>query len=145
MEVRRPESKKSILGERMSSEEPGPMLAVAPDGGILQSQAVEQLRPVPAATPENFVCLRGPCVHYLEIISIADVNAPTLKRDPVQLNRFCRAIPGIELDLTEDCVFRCSDWDPTAPKVLHALQARREEYLNNNPACRAADAQREKR
>lgn len=145
MEVRRPEDKKSLIGERMSSEEPGGMLPVAPDGGILQSKPVEQLRPIPAATPENFVCLRGPCVRYLEIVSLSDVNAPTLGRDPIQLNRYCRAIPGIEIDLTEDAVSACSDWDPIAPKLLEALQARRDAYMNNNAACRAADEQRAKR
>jgi hypothetical protein len=145
MEVRRSADKKSLLGERMSSEESGGALPMAHDGGILQSQVVDQLRPIPAATPENFVCLRGPCVRYLEITSTADVNAPTLGRDPIQLNRYCRAIPGVEIDLTEDAVFACSDWDPVAPKVLEALQSRRDAYLNNNAACRAADEQRAKR
>ncbi len=144
MEVRRPESKKALLGERMSSEEPGPMLPVAPDGGILQSHAIDQLRPIPSATPENFVCLRGPCMFYLEIASGADVNAPTLERDPIQINRYCRAIPGIEVDLTEDNVFACNAWDPEAPKAVEARETRRINYLNSHPACGEADTKRKR-
>lgn len=140
MEINRGESKKAELGDRLANEEVG-ALPVGPNGG--NPSLVQPPSPAPHAIPENFVCLRGPCVHYLEIRSTAEVEAH-VDWKPIQVNRFCRAIPGIEIDLTEDCVYTCSDWDPRDEYEEMRKLDRRAQWLKNNPACTEADRERER-
>lgn len=107
---------------------------VAPDGGIPPGYGLEQPQPLPAATPENFVCLRGPCRHHWHLVTMAGEGNPAgtwaelgLKA-PRQHHYACTANPGMETDLTDDCVFECSRWDPTPPHDLVQLDARRRAY-----------------
>lgn len=120
-----------------------PSLAVAPDGG-LAAGPVGLPRPLPQARPEDFVCLRGPCRHYVEIGSLADVEDRVDIADyrPMQINRMCRVIPGIQIDLTDDAVLDCNRWDPEDDDL--ALMARRVAFLKSplGGKCQDADAAR---
>ncbi len=101
---------------------------------------------VPAATPENFICLRGPCRHYWQRATFMASGNPSstwdpevgLKDDqgnpiqmPRQIDRTCLAHNGTETDLTEDNVFECTRWDPMSPRELRARQRRIAAYLRN--------------
>ncbi len=118
--------------------EPQP-IAVAPDGG----PAIEAMGPpaaVPPATPELFVCLRGPCRHYWEIETHlasgnpADTWGPDGLKDedgnairaPRQITRACTYQAGIDTQFTDDIVYACNRWDPIIPiaRVLTALRRR---------------------
>lgn len=70
--------------------------------------------PIPPATPETMVCLRGPCKHYMELQSMFQHGNTkgTLEHVPKQTNRFCRAIEGTDIDLTDELVYNCSEWEP---------------------------------
>lgn len=86
--------------------------------------------PIPPATPETMVCLRGPCKHYMELTSMFQHGNTkgTLEHVPKQTNRFCRAIDGTDIDLTDELVFDCSEWEPLlkAEKLVRAT--RRAQY-----------------
>lgn len=84
--------------------------------------------PIPEASPRTMICLRGPCQHYVEIITRAQtMNARgTLPKAPRSTNRFCTVIPSGETDLTDELVEECSHWTPRdelAVKSLEALRA----------------------
>ena len=96
--------------------------------------------PLPPAVPEHFVCLRGPCKHYLEIRSPAELENRGVGYLPEQISRYCRAISGAVLALDDDAVFGCSEWDPRTED--YTLKQRREQYMKANPACSTADAER---
>lgn len=119
------------LDSMLNDEEPGP-LPIGPDGGFVPQMI--QPEPIPAATAENMICLRGPCKYYLQIDSRfnAGNSKGTLDRVPVQKNRFCRAIPGTEVDLTDELVMDCSDWDPIDNLIVIERLIRRETWIKNN-------------
>lgn len=96
--------------------------------------------PLPPAVPEHFVCLRGPCKHYMEIQSPSDVENRTLGYLPVQTSRYCRGVQGALLALDDDTVFACTEWDPRVGD--YSLDQRRAEYLKAHPGCASADAER---
>lgn len=121
-------------------------LVVGPDGAPVLG-ALGNPPPIPAATPANFVCLRGPCRHYWEFTSYMSSGNPAgtwgddgLKddagnhiREPRQINRVCLAHPGTETELTEDCVFDCNRWDPLTPRELKRRDKRRSKHLKLHP------------
>lgn len=108
--------------------EPIPVPPPAPDGGPNMARYLGEVEPIPAATPENFICLRGPCKNYVEIHSFAEVESRGLSHTPKQINRLCRVIPGTEIDLTDDCVFHCSEWTPLLPGEMVERNRRRALY-----------------
>lgn len=124
--------------------EPGPM-QIAPDGGIMLTMG--QPAAVPPATPDNFVCLRGPCRHYWRMETFMASGNPKgtwgpggLKdehgkpvRVPRQINHTCLAHPGTETELTEDCVFVCNKWDPLLPSDLADRIKRQDKYFKLHP------------
>lgn len=124
----------------------GPLPPIAPDGGFMPG-GVGQPPPVPKATPENFVCLRGPCRHYWELETwmaagnpaatfgpdgLKDASGAPL-RPPRQINRTCLVHPGTETELTEDCVLACSRWDPLSPRELAKRLKARDRYFREHP------------
>ena len=132
--------------EQYKDFEPSAM-AVAPDGGIAPD-GVGMAPAVPAATPEHFWCLRGPCRHYWELHTFMASGNPAdtwnsedgLKdesgnplRIPRQVNRSCRLQKGTETELTEDCVFYCTDWDPLTPRELRKRDKRQRKYFKLHP------------
>lgn len=104
-------------------------LPIGPDGGFNPTLPV-QPEPIPEATPENMVCLRD-CRYYMEVVSRFNAgNAKgTLGFQPRQINRFCKAIPGTDIDLTDELVSECSDWDPIPVDEVVAKSKRRQEWI----------------
>lgn len=96
----------------------------------------EQLRPepIPEATPASMICLRGPCVHYLEIKSKfqAGNTKGTLKKAPVATNRFCMKILGTDIDMTDELPVDCNYWQPREDEPV--ISAARVRWLSANAA-----------
>jgi hypothetical protein len=113
------------------ADDPMPMPPIGPDGGFMPGHPLES-EPIPAVTPETMVCLRD-CRHYVEIRTrFAHGNTKgTLAREPVQVNRYCRAIPGSDIELTDELVRECSEWDPDATAAA-ARRMRQEKWLETN-------------
>ena len=86
--------------------------------------------PIPPATPDTMVCLKGPCRHYMELQSMFQHgnSRGTLDDIPKQTNRFCRAIEGTDIDLTDELVFKCSEWDPLLRAETLIRDNRRSEW-----------------
>lgn len=133
--------------------QPGGLPPIAPDGGFVPGP-IGNPAPVDAATPENFICLRGPCRHYWELKSFMASGNPQETWDPVlglkdpltgkpvtvprQISRSCTAHPGTETDITEDCVYDCSRWSPLTEREVRKNpdNKRREKYLKLHPEHR---------
>lgn len=144
-----PEKRRAPL-DRYKDFEPS-SVTISPDGGIAAG-FVGEAPAVPNATPDNMICLRGPCRHYFELETfIASGNTKStwdpetgLKdpltgepvRMPRQTTRSCTAELGIETDLTDDCVYACNRWSPLTPRELKAEAKRREKYLKIHPEHR---------
>lgn len=89
------------------------VLGAGPDGGLLP-QGVGMPEPIPEATVENMICLRGPCRYYHEMVSVFQAGNPkgTLEQPMLQTNRSCTYVPGSCTDLVDECVTDCNNWDP---------------------------------
>lgn len=112
-------------------------LPVDADGGLNPAMlSVAPELPLPAATPDNFVCLRGPCTYYWEFHTRAEVISVGAEGQPMQLNRVCTYI-GRVTELEEDCVFFCSRWDPEEPDENR--EHRREAFYAKHPNVISAD------
>jgi hypothetical protein len=131
-----------VPAEQLSNLEPGPLPPLAPDGGFVPAPATPPPKSLPSI-PAHHVCLRGPCRYYMEFDSGADVESVSDVPDyvPIQRNRLCTAVAGIEIDLGEVAILRCSRWEPESPS--HDLDALRARYLAAHPECVASDARRD--
>lgn len=111
-----------LLAEEIVPIVPGP-------GGFMPSLPLVP-EPIPPATPETMVCLRGPCKYYVEIVSMFQHGNTkgTLERAPRQQNRFCRAIEGTDIDLTDELVFECNTWEPLLKAETLVRTARRAQW-----------------
>jgi len=132
--------------------EPGPLPPIAPDGGFMAGP-VGAPPPIPAATPQTFVCLRGPCRHYWEIKTHMESGNPAetwgddgLKDEsgkpiaqPRAISRTCLAHPGTETDFTDDNVYACSRWDPLTAREVSKRDKRRSKYLKLYPEHRSKE------
>jgi hypothetical protein len=135
----RANKEKRELGDQFDNMEPPPSPVMGPDGPAMPVTYLTPGEPLPPATPENFLCLLGPCKHYVEIHSWADVEARGIQR-PKQINRICRVIPGVDLDLTEDCVFACNEWAPILPDEIAEREHRRNVFRRALAARKAQGA-----
>ena len=104
-------------------------LPITPDGGIAP-QGVGMPEPIPEATLESMICLRGPCRHYHEMTSKFPAGNPTgtLNGLPDQINRSCTYVPGSCTDLVDECISACNNWDPVDLEYTEAREARRVEW-----------------
>lgn len=133
--------------DQYSHIEPGGLPPIAPDGGFAPGP-IGTPPAVDAATPQNFICLRGPCRHYWQIETFVASGNPSSTwgegglvdpdtgkplRVPRQLNRSCLAHSGTETELTEDCVYNCNRWDPLTPRELRATAKRTAKYFKLYP------------
>lgn len=97
--------------------------------------------PVPERTPENMICLRGPCRHYWHMVAMADAGNPAgtwakLGVDaPRQHHHTCLAGPE-ETDLAEDNVFECNRWEPYTNDELIKIKARRDQYTRRTKGAK---------
>lgn len=112
-------------------------VVIGPDSLPMAQGFLGDPEAVPARTPENMVCLRGPCRHYWYMKTMADMANPVKTFEqlgidvPRQHNHTCLVNPGHETDLGNDNVFECNKWNPlTAPEVAE-LRLRREQYDNH--------------
>ena len=136
--------------------EPSP-IPIAPDGGIMPGFALQRPSALPAATPETFVCLRGPCRHYWHLVTDIDAGNPDdtwdgsltdpatgepVKR-PRQHNHTCLVNPGMETDLTGDHAYECNKWDPQLHAELVQLDTRRRTYYATHPATATPELEEE--
>lgn len=132
---------------------PAQLPPMAPDGGP-SPVAIAAPPPMPPATPELFVCLRGPCRHYWELVThlesgnpadtwdaeegLVDPQTGAAVRQPRQINRTCLVHPGLETDLTDDLVYSCDRWDPLIPgeRLLKRRDKNRHLYFKLHPEHR---------
>lgn len=105
-------------------------IPISPTGDFVPATSTFESEPIPEATEDNFICLRGPCRHYFEMVVhfAAGNTRGTLTSVPMLTKRSCARIVGYEVDLTEEVVYRCNDWDPRSKEEIAAREARREEY-----------------
>lgn len=84
-----------------------PKLDVGKDG--LQAQAI---------SPENFVCLKGPCKHYAEVL--VKYDAGNIDREFFQVRRYCKALSANNelMELTDGNIYRCSLHEKQVKKPL---------------------------
>jgi len=86
---------------------------------------------IPDATPENMVCLRGPCRHYWFSKTSAEIGNPAGffesigQEEPRQHHHVCLLDDS---QLKDDCVFECSQWDPLSPRKAKKIEKRRAAY-----------------
>lgn len=126
-------------GDSFAHIEASPLPPMTSDGAPMAA-GVGMPEPVPAATPENMVCLRGPCRHYWEVVVPFEAGNPQgtwaeLRDDsgepleaPREILRTCLASPSREFDLSDACVLSCSKWDPISAAEVAALEFRRTNY-----------------
>lgn len=118
-----------------------PGLPIAPDGGIAPGFGIAPPPPEPPATPENFVCLRGPCRHYWQMETRFAAGNPegTFEElglaPPRAIHRTC--LRGhAETELQEVTVVSCDAWDPKLPVELAERKRRRDLYYERHPGHR---------
>lgn len=126
-----------------------PLPPIAPDGGF-SAGPIGSPPPLPPSTPEFFVCLRGPCRYYWEMVTEMPAGNPagTFGKDglrdelgnpvpePRQITRTCTAHTGTETDLTDDNVYACNLWDPLEQGELKKIRKRHEAYFREHPGHR---------
>ena len=90
---------------------------------------------VPARTPDIFVCLRGPCMHYWYLETMAGEGNPegTFKTVMKKLHHGCLRNPGFETWYEDDNVYSCNQWDPLPPDQLVEREKRRQDYFSQLP------------
>lgn len=84
----------------------------------------------PAATEENFICLRGPCVHYWEQKMFLNVGntQDVLDHAPILVSRGCMRQAGYYYDLTDETIGDCNQWEPRDPEEIALQNQRREKF-----------------
>lgn len=82
--------------------------------------------PLPPAPPR--LCELGPCRHYHTIDIVLDSQQPldgTPGRIDIKTHRSCYAQVGVDTDLTDVPVVRCSRWDPEDEDGAEVIQRTR--------------------
>lgn len=98
---------------------------------------------IPAATPENFVCMRGPCRHYWRLVSDAHLGNPeeTLVEIGIkgqQVHHTCTVNPGTETSFADNVAYECSRWDPMTPREIKKIASRRKAFWRRNDPTEGA-------
>lgn len=99
-----------------------------PQGGPLPLAPPE---PVPERTPENLICLRGPCRHYWYLKTMAQAGNPQGTWEALNIpsprkhHHICLVQPGVETEFEGDNCFDCSRWDPLTKREKNRLSKRR--------------------
>jgi len=112
-------------------------IGMGPDGLPMPAQLLPP-PPVPARTPDNFVCLRGPCIHYWHLQTMAGEGNPEGTFDHVKkkIHHVCLRNPGYETSFEDDNAYACNQWDPVAPDQLVKREKRRQDYFSQHPEHR---------
>ena len=97
--------------------------------------------PPPRVTEPPSLCSAGPCRHYHRIESQMDSAAPLdgsgADMHP-QITRACYPAAGIELELGETPVLRCSRWEPDNEQ--ERLDSIRDTFLRSDAGREFAEA-----
>jgi hypothetical protein len=111
--------------------------SMGPGGQIFTPLAYDSL-PMPDYTPENVICLRGPCKHYWEMkLFFESGNTEgTMPEAPKYTQRACLRQSGVVQNLNDDVVFECSSWEPMTKVERNVQDAAREEFYQENPQFR---------
>lgn len=126
---------------KLENWEPSPLPPIAPDGGFAP-QGVGNTAVIPDWTPENTMCLRGPCRHYWHLVTMTEAGNPEGTweelgiKEPQQHSHTCLVQLGIETDLGENCVFECSKWEPLTHVERDSIDIIRKEYFDEHPEHR---------
>lgn len=102
---------RSTLTSRfLAGWEPAPLPPRGPDGMV---PAPPPSRSLPIVQPPS-LCEAGPCRNYHRVASLMDAQQTMDGSDAIypQVTRACYPTPGIELELGETPVLRCSRWEP---------------------------------
>lgn len=102
-------------------------ISIEHPGGFQPTQlGVGMPPPIPEATEENMVCLRGPCRHLYQADQYFAAGNPagTPGVERVMTTRFCLLPKGEPIDLTDECVYKCSHWDPSPDEELETRRAK---------------------
>lgn len=133
-------------GSKLADVELGP-IAMGPNLTPLLGP-VGSTPPIPDATPELFVCLRGPCRHYWQFSSHIESGNPKETWDPEiglkdeegnpikqprQINRVCLVHPGVETELDDNLVYDCSRWDPLSAREVRRQEKAKAKYYKRHP------------
>ena len=124
---------KSTLTSRfLAGWEPAPLPARGPDG-MIPAPPPASLRVIEAPS----LCEAGPCRHYHRVESLMDAQEPLDGSGGSvhpQVTRACYPAVGIELELGETPVMRCSRWEPDNEQAR--LDSMRDQFLKT-PAGKA--------
>ena len=118
--------REALSHDKLQDEEPSP-LPIGPDGAPTLAQPV-LLDKIPEATVDTLICLRGPCKHYVQLTTMADVVQGIADHTLKQIERFCAVIQGDAIDLTDQCVFDCSHWHPEDERLIAARDLARKRW-----------------
>ena len=115
----------NAMDRAMDVEMPAATPGFAPKG-------VGMPEPIPAATEESFVCLRGPCRYYLELVQFFGAGNP--EGTPGVKNegtiRMCLRPSGEPIDLVDELIYSCNQWDPSIDTARDQRQAT---WYTSNP------------
>jgi hypothetical protein len=90
------DDRRKVPSDTYAHVQPSPLPAMGPDGAPALG-GIGQPAPLPPATPENFICLRGPCRHYWEMQTHLHAQNPALtwdKIDGLRATMVCPACKG---------------------------------------------------
>lgn len=105
---------------------------------------------LPPLNEDTFVCLRGPCRFYWEVVSDANLgNVEGSLPDGFKgqfVNRFCTRLSGdADPSLFEQRIYECSEWDPQDGNEARRREKRREKYFQIRRSKEAAVAEKQLR
>lgn len=138
------DDKTRVPAEAFKDFEASP-LPLGPDGRPDGSAGIGAPTPIPPATVDNFVCLRGPCRYYWELVTHVETGNPAETWEalglepPRQINRVCLVNPGHETELTDDNVYACNRWDPEDGDQWRERERRRELWYSAHPEHRPTE------
>jgi hypothetical protein len=117
----------SLTSRFLAGWEPAVLPARGPDGMIPAPPPSK----LPVIEPPR-LCEAGPCRHYHRVESLLDAQGPMDgSGDPAhtQVTRACYPAVGIELELSETPVLRCSRWEPDNEQAR--LDGLRDQFLKS--------------
>lgn len=134
-----PEEQERLIDpiDQLLSTEINPVMPVPMDQSLGPVPPPGEPFGIPAATPEEFICLRE-CRHYFETTMVMGVGntRDSLDSEPILIKRSCRRIPGYDFDLTDECIRDCNDFDPLDKTFVDERELRRQAYYAAHPGVK---------
>ena len=120
-------NRSTLTSRFLAGWEPAVLPPSGPDGMI----PAPPPRPLPVIADPPSLCEAGPCRHYHKVQSLMDAQEAidgTASIHP-QVTRACYPAVGIELELGETPVTRCSRWEPDGEQAR--LDSIRDTFLKS--------------